>query len=76
MHSICDHPIKEKLIIFIMAAKILMSIAYYYQVYIPRDMPACLTYSSEKYEPCFFDNGTFHGTPEEAFDTAAVYLQD
>jgi hypothetical protein len=34
------------------------------------------TYSNEKYEPCVFDNGTFHGTPEEAFDTAAVYLQD
>jgi len=37
---------------------------------------AFYAYSSEKYEPCFFDNGTFHGTPEEAFDTAAVYLQD
>jgi len=34
------------------------------------------TYSNEKYEPCFFNNGTFQGTPEEAFDTAAVYLQD
>ena len=34
------------------------------------------TYSHMKYEPCVFDNGTFHGTPEEAFDTAAVYLQD
>jgi hypothetical protein len=37
---------------------------------------AFYTYSNEKYEPCYFNNGTFHGTPEEAFDTAAVYLQD
>lgn len=33
-------------------------------------------YSDEKYEPCIFPNGTFHGTPEEAFDVGAVYLQD
>ncbi|HUU30403.1 MAG TPA: hypothetical protein VM123_21580 [archaeon] len=32
-------------------------------------------YSDEKYEPSFFNNGTFHGTPEEAFETSAVYLQ-
>ena len=37
---------------------------------------AFYTYSNEKYEPCFFNNSTFHGTPEEAFDTAAVYSQD
>jgi hypothetical protein len=37
---------------------------------------AFYTYSHEKYEPCFFDNGTWHGTPEEAFDTSAVYLTD
>jgi hypothetical protein len=37
---------------------------------------ALYTYSHEKYEPCIFNNGTFHGTPEEGFDTAAVYLQD
>jgi hypothetical protein len=37
---------------------------------------AFYTYSHEKYEPCVFDNGTFHGTPEEGFETAAVYLQD
>jgi hypothetical protein len=37
---------------------------------------AFYTYSHEKYEPCVFDNGTFYGTPEEAFETAAVYLQD
>ncbi len=37
---------------------------------------AFYTYSGEKYEPCIFDNGTFYGTPEEAFESAAVYLQD
>lgn len=37
---------------------------------------AFYTYSHETYEPCFFDNGTWHGTPEEAFDTSAVYLSD
>ena len=36
---------------------------------------AFYTYSHETYEPCFFKNGTFHGTPEEAFETGAVYLQ-
>jgi hypothetical protein len=35
---------------------------------------AFLTYSHEKYEPSVFPNGTFHGTPEEAFELAAVYL--
>jgi hypothetical protein len=35
---------------------------------------AFYTYSHEKYEPCIFNNGSWHGTPEEAFDTAAVYL--
>ena len=34
------------------------------------------TYSHEKYEPCMFNNGTFHGTPEEAFDTSSIYLND
>ena len=37
---------------------------------------AFYTYSHEKYEPCVFDNGGWHGTPEEAFDTSAVYLID
>ncbi len=37
---------------------------------------AFYTYSNEKYEPCVFGNGTFYGTPEEAFESAAVYLQD
>lgn len=31
-------------------------------------------YSDEKYAPCVYRNGTFHGTPEEAFDVGAVYL--
>ena len=35
---------------------------------------AFYTYSHEKYEPCVFHNGGWHGTPEEAFDTSAVYL--
>ena len=37
---------------------------------------AFYTYSHDKYEPCVFDSGSFHGTPEEAFETSAVYLQD
>ena len=37
---------------------------------------AYYTSSHDKYEPSFFDNGTFEGTPEEAFDTGAVYLDD
>lgn len=35
---------------------------------------AFYTYSRETYEPCYFNNGTLEGTPEEAFDTSAVYL--
>ena len=35
---------------------------------------AFYTYSHEEYEPCIFNNGSWHGTPEEAFDTSAVYL--
>jgi len=37
---------------------------------------AFYTYSHETYEPCIFDNGSWHGRPEEAFDTSAVYLND
>ncbi len=37
---------------------------------------AFYTYSHAKYEPCVLDNDTFYGTPEEAFATAAVYLED
>ncbi|EKU97914.1 hypothetical protein Lepto7375DRAFT_7171 [Leptolyngbya sp. PCC 7375] len=36
---------------------------------------AFYTYSNEKYQPSVFNNGTFYGTPEEAFETSAVYLQ-
>ncbi|MBI2918055.1 MAG: hypothetical protein HYY01_08670 [Chloroflexi bacterium] len=35
---------------------------------------AFYTYSHERYEPSIFPNGTFYGTPEEAFEMAAVYL--
>lgn len=37
---------------------------------------AFYTYSHEKYEPCYFHNGSWEGTPEEAFATSAVYLHD
>ncbi|HKI30255.1 MAG TPA: hypothetical protein VKA46_00085 [Gemmataceae bacterium] len=37
---------------------------------------AFYTYSQEKYESCVFDTGDDHGTPEQAFETAAVYLRD
>jgi hypothetical protein len=35
---------------------------------------AFFTYSNERYEPCIFPDGTFHGTPEEAFAVGAMYL--
>jgi hypothetical protein len=37
---------------------------------------AFYTYSHEQYEPCVFDTGKDQGTPEEAFETAAVYLRE
>lgn len=37
---------------------------------------AFFTYSNEKYSPCYFRNGTFFGTPEEAFEVSALYLLD
>lgn len=37
---------------------------------------AFYTYSNEKYSPCYFRNGTFFGTPEEAFEMSAGYLED
>ncbi|MDO9107128.1 MAG: hypothetical protein Q7U57_19475 [Methylovulum sp.] len=37
---------------------------------------AFYTYSNEKYELCVLNNGSFYGTPEEAFEAASVYLQD
>lgn len=36
---------------------------------------AFYTYSHERYEPCVFADGTFHGSPEDAFDIGAVYLE-
>jgi hypothetical protein len=35
---------------------------------------AFYTYSNERYEPTMFPNGTFYGTPEEAFQVGAMYL--
>jgi hypothetical protein len=37
---------------------------------------AFYAYSSEKYEPCLFDNGSWTGTPEEAFEACAMYLSE
>jgi len=37
---------------------------------------AFYAYSRETYEPCLFDTGRWKGTPEEAFDTSAVYLME
>jgi hypothetical protein len=36
---------------------------------------AIFTYGNERYEPSVFANGSFHGTPEEAFELAAMYLR-
>ena len=36
---------------------------------------AFFTYSNERYEPSIFANGSFHGTPEEAFEQVAMYLR-
>jgi hypothetical protein len=36
---------------------------------------AFFAYSSMKYEPSRFPNGTFYGTPEEAFEAGSMYLQ-
>ena len=37
---------------------------------------AFFTYSNERYEPCVFHNGRSHGTPEEALDVGAAFLQE
>ena len=37
---------------------------------------AFYTYSHERYEPCIFNSGSWHGTLEEAFDTSSVYLTE
>lgn len=36
---------------------------------------AFYTYSHERYEPCCFPNGEWCGTPEQAFEIGARYLQ-
>jgi hypothetical protein len=36
---------------------------------------AFYTYSNSRYELSVFNTGSFWGTPEEGFDTSAVYLQ-
>jgi hypothetical protein len=36
---------------------------------------AFYTYSHERYEPACFPDGSLQGTPEDAFEVAAVYLQ-
>jgi hypothetical protein len=36
---------------------------------------AFYTYSNEKYEVSMYPNGSFEGTPEEAFEVGAMYLQ-
>ncbi|MDZ7961292.1 MAG: hypothetical protein RMY34_25995 [Aulosira sp. DedQUE10] len=35
---------------------------------------AFYTYSHNRYEASIFDNGTFYGTPEEGFQSTALYL--
>ena len=37
---------------------------------------AFYAYSNERYEPCLFPDGSWLGTPEDAFEMGAVYLQD
>lgn len=37
---------------------------------------AFYSYSNNSYQPSVFDNGTFHGTPEEGFASSAMYLQN
>ena len=37
---------------------------------------AFFTYSNEKYSPCMYPSGDWYGTPEEAFDIGAVYLDE
>lgn len=36
---------------------------------------AFYTYSNDRYEPSFFHTGKMEGTPEEGFETGAVYLR-
>ena len=41
----------------------------------PGQEMAFYTCSIERYEPCTFRDGSFYGTPEAAFETAALYLR-
>ena len=36
---------------------------------------AFFTYSNEKYQPSVFNNGSFHGSSEEAFESSSMYLE-
>ncbi len=36
---------------------------------------AFFTYSNQRYEPCFFGDGSSQGTPEQAFEVSAMYLR-
>ena len=36
---------------------------------------AFYTYSNEKYDPCVFRSGDFFGSPEEALEIGAIYLE-
>ena len=35
---------------------------------------AFYTYSNERYEPCLYPSGEWHGTPEEALDIVSAYF--
>ncbi len=35
---------------------------------------AYYSYGKMNYDPCFFNDGSWFGTPEEAFDASAMYL--
>ncbi|MBI3524000.1 MAG: hypothetical protein HY066_05630 [Betaproteobacteria bacterium] len=37
---------------------------------------AFYTYSNERYEPALYPSGEWFGTPEEAFDIGAMYLEN
>ena len=37
---------------------------------------AFCTYSNERYEVSFLNTGSFYGTPEEAFETSSVYIEE
>ncbi len=37
---------------------------------------AFYTFSNDRYELSFLNTGSFYGTPEEAFETSSVYLEE